>query len=163
MAISKSVYYGYTLRMPNSPQQQWVLSQLPVPVTAMFTSSSTDEVAAEGIIPITGCSFNEVGGKINTDGTFSIPAGMYRIKFQTLVGTSEATVGIVSISLNAGTTTVLESAATVQGDAVTVQGEILLSCSGCNVKWSLVNTSENAVTPTSMGLYTAQVIIERIL
>ena len=72
---TKSTYYGYTLRTPNTPYQQWALSQLPIPVSAMFTSNSTEEVAIDGIIPITGTSLNQIGGKINTDGTFCIPAG----------------------------------------------------------------------------------------
>ncbi len=159
---TKSVYYGYTLRTPNSPYQQWALSQLPIPVTAMFTSTATDEIAVDGIIPITSVSLNQVGGSINTDGTFSLPAGMYRIKFITLLD-SLATSGVMKVSLEAGTTEVLSSSSTITEDAVTVQGEIILSCSGCNVKWSLVNTSESAVTPQSMGMYSVQVIIDRLL
>jgi hypothetical protein len=87
---------------------------------------------------------------------------MYRIKFITLLD-SLATEGVMKVSLNSGTTEVLESSAAVAGDPVTVQGEIILSCSGCNVKWSLVNTSTVAVTPQSMGMYSVQVIIDRLL
>lgn len=158
---TKSTYYGYTLRTPNSPYSQWALSQLPIPVSAMFTSNSTEEVAIDGIIPITGTSLNQIGGKINTDGTFCIPAGLYRIKFITLV--NGAATDPISVSLKAGSTTVLESVVAGSTEAVTVQGEIILSCSGCNVSWSLSNSTAAAVTPESMGLYTAQVIIERLL
>lgn len=158
---TKSTYYGYTLRTPNTPYQQWALSQLPIPVSAMFTSNSTEEVAIDDIIPLTGTSLNQIGGKINTDGTFCIPAGLYRIKFITLV--NGAATDPISVSLKAGSTTVLESVVAGSTEAVTVQGEIILSCSGCNVSWSLSNSTAAAVTPESMGLYTAQVIIERLL
>jgi hypothetical protein len=160
---TKSIYYGYTLRTPNSPYQQWALSQLPIPVSAMFTSTSTDEVAVDGIIPISSTSLNQVGGVVNTDGTFSLPSGMYKISFITLLD-STATTGVAKVSLNAGTTSVLSSSVAVgNGEPVTVSGEIILSCSGCNVKWSLVNSSTFEVTPDSMGMYTAQVIVDRIL
>lgn len=157
---TKSIYYGYTLRTPNSPYQQWALSQLPIPVTAMFTSTTTTEVGAGDIIPITSCALNQVGGTVNTDGTFSLPAGMYKIKFITLVtGTT-----VAEVALTAGSTTVLNSSSTVSGTLpTTVQGEVILSCSGCNVKWSLVNSSENSETPQMMGMYSVQVIIERLL
>ena len=158
---TKSVYYGYTLRTPNSPYSQWALSQLPIPVSAMFTSDSVESVVENGVIPITGVSFNQVGGKINSDGTFSLPSGLYKIKFITLV--NAAAVDPVSISLKVGTTTVLQSVAAGSTEGVTIQGETLINCSGCNVSWSLVNTTEGPVTPESMGLYTAQVIIERLL
>lgn len=158
---TKSVYYGYTLRTPNSPYSQWALSQLPIPVSAMFTSDSTESVVENGVIPITGVSFNQVGGKINSDGTFSLPSGLYKIKFITLV--NAAAVDPVSISLKIGTTTVLQSVAAGSTEGVTIQGETLINCSGCNVSWSLVNTTTGPVTPESMGLYTAQVIIERLL
>ena len=158
---TKSVYYGYTLRTPNSPYSQWALSQLPIPVSAMFTSDSVESVVENGVIPITGVSFNQVGGKINSDGTFSLPSGLYKIKFITLV--NAAAVDPVSISLKIGTTTVLQSVAAGSTEGVTIQGETLINCSGCNVSWSLVNTTEGPVTPESMGLYTAQVIIERLL
>lgn len=158
---TKSVYYGYTLRTPNSPYSQWALSQIPVPVSAMFTSDSVESVVENGIIPITGVSFNQVGGKINSDGTFSLPSGLYKIKFITLV--NAAAVDPVSISLKVGTTTVLQSVAAGSTEGVTIQGETLINCSGCNVSWSLVNTTAGPITPESMGLYTAQVIIERLL
>ena len=158
---TKSVYYGYTLRTPNSPYSQWALSQIPVPVSAMFTSDSVESVVENGIIPITGVSFNQVGGKINSDGTFSLPSGLYKIKFITLV--NAAAVDPVSISLKIGTTTVLQSVAAGSTEGVTIQGETLINCSGCNVSWSLVNTTAGPITPESMGLYTAQVIIERLL
>lgn len=158
---TKSVYYGYTLRTPNSPYSQWALSQLPIPVSAMFTSDSTESVAENNVIPITGVSFNQVGGKINSDGTFSLPSGLYKIKFITLV--NAAAVDPVSISLKVGTTTVLQSVAAGSTEGVTIQGETLINCSGCNVSWSLVNTTAGPITPESMGLYTAQVIIERLL
>jgi hypothetical protein len=158
---TKSVYYGYTLRTPNSPYSQWALSQLPIPVSAMFTSDSVESVVENDVIPITGVSFNQVGGKINSDGTFSLPSGLYKIKFITLV--NAAAVDPVSISLKVGTTTVLQSVAAGSTEGVTIQGETLINCSGCNVSWSLVNTTAGPVTPESMGLYTAQVIIERLL
>lgn len=158
---TKSVYYGYTLRTPNSPYSQWALSQLPIPVSAMFTSDSVESVAENDVIPITGVSFNQVGGKINSDGTFSLPSGLYKIKFITLV--NAAAVDPVSISLKVGTTTVLQSVAAGSTEGVTIQGETLINCSGCNVSWSLVNTTAGPITPESMGLYTAQVIIERLL
>lgn len=158
---TKSVYYGYTLRTPNSPYSQWALSQLPIPVSAMFTSDSTESVAENDVIPITGVSFNQVGGKINSDGTFSLPSGLYKIKFITLV--NAAAVDPVSISLKVGTTTVLQSVSAGSTEGVTIQGETLINCSGCNVSWSLVNTTDGPITPESMGLYTAQVIIERLL
>ena len=158
---TKSVYYGYTLRTPNSPYSQWALSQLPIPVSAMFTSDSVESVAENDVIPITGVSFNQVGGKINSDGTFSLPSGLYKIKFITLV--NAAAVDPVSISLKVGTTTVLQSVAAGATEGVTIQGETLINCSGCNVSWSLVNTTAGPITPESMGLYTAQVIIERLL
>lgn len=158
---TKSVYYGYTLRTPNSPYSQWALSQLPIPVSAMFTSDSVESVVENGVIPITGVSFNQVGGKINSDGTFSLPSGLYKIKFITLV--NAAAVDPVSISLKIGTTTVLQSVAAGSTEGVTIQGETLINCSGCNVSWSLVNTTAGPITPESMGLYTAQVIIERLL
>lgn len=158
---TKSVYYGYTLRTPNSPYSQWALSQLPIPVSAMFTSDSVESVVENDVIPITGVSFNQVGGKINSDGTFSLPSGLYKIKFITLV--NAAAVDPVSISLKVGTTTVLQSVAAGSTEGVTIQGETLINCSGCNVSWSLVNTTDGPITPESMGLYTAQVIIERLL
>ena len=158
---TKSVYYGYTLRTPNSPYSQWALSQLPIPVSAMFTSDSVESVVENDVIPITGVSFNQVGGKINSDGTFSLPSGLYKIKFITLV--NAAAVDPVSISLKVGTTTVLQSVAAGSTEGVTIQGETLITCSGCNVSWSLVNTTAGPVTPELMGLYTAQVIIERLL
>jgi hypothetical protein len=158
---TKSVYYGYTLRTPNSPYSQWALSQLPIPVSAMFTSDSTESVVENDVIPITGVSFNQVGGKINSDGTFSLPSGLYKIKFITLV--NAAAVDPVSISLKVGTTTVLQSVAAGSTEGVTIQGETLINCSGCNVSWSLVNTTAGPITPESMGLYTAQVIIDRLL
>lgn len=158
---TKSVYYGYTLRTPNSPYSQWALSQLPIPVSAMFTSDSVESVVENDVIPITGVSFNQVGGKINSDGTFSLPSGLYKIKFITLV--NAAAVDPVSISLKVGTTTILQSVAAGSTEGVTIQGETLINCSGCNVSWSLVNTTAGPITPESMGLYTAQVIIERLL
>ena len=158
---TKSVYYGYTLRTPNSPYSQWALSQLPIPVSAMFTSDSVESVVENDVIPITGVSFNQVGGKINSDGTFSLPSGLYKIKFITLV--NAAAVDPVSISLKVGTTTVLQSVAAGSTEGVTIQGETLINCSGCNVSWSLVNTTAGPITPESMGLYTAQVISERLL
>jgi hypothetical protein len=158
---TKSVYYGYTLRTPNSPYSQWALSQLPIPVSAMFTSDSVESVVENDVIPITGVSFNQVGGKINSDGTFSLPSGLYKIKFITLV--NAAAVDPVSISLKVGTTTVLQSVSAGSTEGVTIQGETLINCSGCNVSWSLVNTTAGPITPESMGLYTAQVIIERLL
>ena len=161
MALTKSIYYGYTLRTPNSPHSQWALSQLPIPVTAMFTSTSTDSVAQGGIIPISGCSLNQVGGKINSDGTFSLPTGLYRIKFIALI--NGAATDPVSVALEVGSTVVLESVAAGSTEAVTIQGETIVNSSGCNVNWSLVNTTAAAVTPELQGLYSAQVIIERIV
>ena len=161
MALTKSIYYGYTLRTPNSPHSQWALSQLPIPVTAMFTSTFTNSVAQGDIIPISGCSLNQVGGKINSDGTFSLPTGLYRIKFIALI--NGAATDPVSVALEVGSTVVLESVAAGSTEAVTIQGETIVNSSGCNVNWSLVNTTAAAVTPELQGLYSAQVIIERIV
>lgn len=81
--MAKSKFFGYVLRNAGTPCQQWVLNEIPTTVTSVFTSTTTSSVAINGIIPVSSVVINQIGGKVNSDGSFSLPCGLYKISFST--------------------------------------------------------------------------------
>lgn len=156
MTKSSTRFFGYTQRMPGTVFQQWMLSPLPIPTHTQFVSTQTGDVATNAFIPVSGTSINQVGGVVNSDGTFSIPAGLYKIYFQTTVtGTAEVVIG-----LTAGGNSILKVTEPIGTD--TISGEIITSCSGCDVRWGIRNESTDSVATEMMGSYSINVIVEKL-
>ena len=103
--MAKSKFFGYVLRNAGTPCQQWVLNEIPTTVTSVFTSTTTSSVV-----------INQIGGKVNSDGSFSLPCGLYKISFSTDVSTTTA--GRVIVTLKAGSTTLFTTDLTTAADGV---------------------------------------------
>lgn len=164
--MSKSKFYGYVLRNAGTPCQQWVLNEIPVSTHSVLTSTSTAEISIDGTIPASTILINCAGVRTNTDGSFSLPSGLYHITYSFIAETAAA--GEVIVTLSAGATVVhtTEVATTADGVDGTISGQIIgdtvvKSC-GCGTSWMLKNASTTAVTPVLAGTESIRVVIEKI-
>lgn len=160
----KSKYFGYMLRGAGTPYQQWVLSDLPISVVGAYTTSSTSEIAAASNIPLQSISFNQIGARLNSDGTLYLPQGIYKVEFSGILSTTAA--GPVKIDLTSNSTVIAE----VQGYTATsasstftdtISGSGIVKVCGSAVL-SLINNSATSITPVLAGSDSFRVIITRI-
>lgn len=160
----KSKYFGYTLRGAGTPYQQWVLSDLPVTVEGVYTSTSTASVPATSKILVQTVVFNQIGARVGADGTICLPQGIYKVEYSGILSTTAASP--VKIDLVSGTTVISEvqSNTSASGDGTfttTISGSgIVKTCGSTNV--SLVNNSGVAITPVIVGTEAFRVFITRL-
>lgn len=165
--MAKSKFFGYVLRNAGTPCQQWVLNEIPTTVTSVFTSTTTSSVAINGIIPVSSVVINQIGGKVNSDGSFSLPCGLYKISFSTDVSTTTA--GRVIVTLKAGSTTLFTTDLTTAANGVngtnsgSVIGDTVIRSSGCGINFAIVNSSTTNITPVMAGTESVRVIITKIV
>lgn len=166
----KSKYYGYTLRGAGTPYQQWIISELPISASGIYTSNSTTEVAVAANIPIQSIVLNQIGARLNADGSISLPQGIYKIEFSGIISTAAASP--VKIDVVSGTTILSEVQANTTANAAgafttTLSGTAIVKCSGgCGLGGStisIVNNSAVAVTPVQPGTQSLQVLVTRVL
>ena len=164
--MSKSKFFGYVLRNAGTPCQQWVLNEIPVSTNTVLTSTSTAEISVDGTVPASSILVNCAGVRTNTDGSFSLPSGLYRITYSFIAETDAA--GEVIITLNAGPTVVhtTEVATTANGVDGTISGQIIgdtvVKSTGCGSSWMIKNASTTAITPVLAGTESIRVIITKI-
>lgn len=164
--MSKSKFFGYVLRNAGTPCQQWVLNEIPVSTNTVLTSTSTSEISVDGTVPASSILVNCAGVRTNTDGSFSLPSGLYRITYSFLSETTAA--GEVIITLNAGPTVVhtTEVATTADGVDGTISGQIIgdtvVKSTGCGTSWMIKNASTTSITPVLAGTESIRVIITKI-
>ena len=160
----KSKYFGYTLRGAGTPYQQWVLSDLPVSVEGVYTSSSTESVPVGSKIPVQTISFNQLGARVGADGTICLPQGVYKVEYSGILSTT--TSSPIKIDLVSGTSIVSEvqtNTATSASGAftATIAGfGVVKTCGSTSI--SIVNNSGAAVTPVAAGTETFRVFITRL-
>lgn len=161
----KSKYFGYTLRGAGTPYQQWVLSDLPVSVEGVYTSTSTTAVPAASKILIQSIAFNQLGARVGADGTICLPQGVYKVEYSGILSTAASSP--VKIDLVSGATVVSEVQANTAASAsgaftTTISGSgIIKTCCG-STTLSIVNNSAVAVTPVLAGSETFRVFITRL-
>lgn len=164
--MSKSKFFGYVLRNAGTPCQQWVLNEIPVSTNTVLTSTSTAEISVDGTVPASSILVNCAGVRTNTDGSFSLPSGLYRITYSFIAETEAA--GEVIITLNAGPTVVhtTEVATTANGVDGTISGQIIgdtvVKSTGCGSSWMIKNASTTSITPVLAGTESIRVIITKI-
>lgn len=164
--MSKSKFFGYVLRNAGTPYQQWVLNEIPVSTNTVLTSTSTAEISVDGTVPASSILVNCAGVRTNTDGSFSLPSGLYRITYSFIAETTAA--GEVIITLNAGPTVVhtTEVATTADGVDGTISGQIIgdtvVKSMGCGTSWMIKNASTTSITPVLAGTESIRVIITKI-
>ena len=164
--MSKSKFFGYVLRNAGTSYQQWVLNEIPVSTNTVLTSTSTASISADGTIPASTIMINCAGVRTNTDGSFSLPSGLYRVTYSFIAETDAA--GEVIITLNAGATTVHTTEAATVADGVdgTISGQIIgdtvVKSTGCSTSWMIKNASTTAITPVLAGTESIRVIITKI-
>lgn len=164
--MSKSKFFGYVLRNAGTPCQQWVLNEIPVSTNTVLTSTSTSEISVDGTVPASSILVNCAGVRTNTDGSFSLPSGLYRITYSFIAETTAA--GEVIITLNAGPTVVhtTEVATTADGVDGTISGQIIgdtvVKSTGCGTSWMIKNASTTSITPVLAGTESIRVIITKI-
>ncbi len=164
--MSKSRFFGYVLRNAGTPCQQWVLNEIPVSTNTVLTSTSTAEISVDGTVPASSILVNCAGVRTNTDGSFSLPSGLYRITYSFIAETDAA--GEVIITLNAGPTVVhtTEVATTADGVDGTISGQIIgdtvVKSTGCGTSWMIKNASTTSITPVLAGTESIRVIITKI-
>ena len=163
--MSKSKFFGYVLRNAGTPCQQWVLNEIPVSTNTVLTSTSTAEISVDGTVPASSILVNCAGVRTNTDGSFSLPSGLYRITYSFIAETDAAE---VIITLNAGPTVVhtTEVATTANGVDGTISGQIIgdtvVKSTGCGSSWMIKNASTTSITPVLAGTESIRVIITKI-
>lgn len=164
----KSKYFGYTLRGAGTPYQQWILSELPVSSTGIYSTTATSEISAGNKIPLQGIVLNQIGGKINTDGSISLPPGLYKVEYSGILSTAAASPLKIDVML--GSTVVSEvqgytstSAASTFTDSIS--GVAIVKSQGCGgcINVSVVNSSAVNVTPILVGESSFKVIVTRLL
>lgn len=160
----KSKYFGYTLRGAGTPYQQWVLSDLPITVEGVYTSTSTNAVPVASKIPIQTISFNQLGARVGADGTICLPQGVYKVEYSGILSTAAA--GAIKIDLVSGGSVISEvqEVTSANGDGAftsTISGTgIIKACGTTSI--SIVNNSTVAVTPVVAGTETFRVFITRL-
>ena len=164
--MSKSKYFGYVLRNSGTPCQQWVLNEIPVTTHTVLTSTSTSEISVDGTIPSSSIMLNCAGVKTNTDGSFSLPSGIYHVTYSLLVETEAAGVVIVTLSSGATVLHTTETSTAASGVDGTISGQIIgdavIKSNGCMSSFILKNASTTAITPVLAGTESIRVIIEKI-
>lgn len=164
--MSKSKFYGYVLRNAGTPCQQWVLNEIPVSSHTVLTSTSTASISIDGTIPASTTMINGAGVRTNTDGSFSLPQGIYHITYSFIAETAAA--GEVIVTLSAGPTVVHTTETTTAADGVdgTISGQIIgdvvVKSQSCSTSWMLKNASTTAMTPVLAGTESIRVVIEKI-
>lgn len=164
--MSKSKFFGYVLRNAGTPCQQWVLNEIPVSTYSVLTSTSTAEISVDGTIPASTIMINCAGVRTNTDGSFSLPSGIYRITYSFIAETDAA--GEVIVTLSAGPTVVHTTEVATAADGVdgTISGQIIgdtvIKSTGCGTSWMFKNESTVAITPVLAGTESIRVIITKI-
>ena len=161
----KSKYFGYTLRGAGTPYQQWILSELPVSSSGIYTTTATSEISAGSKIPIQGITLNQVGGKINIDGSISLPPGLYKIEFTGILSTTAASP--LKIDVMSGSTVVNEVQGYTSTSASgaftdTITGIAVVKNQGC-INLSVVNSSAVSITPVLVGESSFEIIVTRLL
>jgi hypothetical protein len=164
----KSKYFGYTLRGAGTPYQQWILSELPVTSNGIYATTTTSEISAGSKIPMQGMALNQIGGKINADGSISLPPGLYKVEYTGILSTTAASPLKIDVMLGSnvvsevqGYTSTMSSSLftdTISGTAI-VKGQ---GCGGC-LTLSVVNSSAVSVTPILVGESSFKVIVTRLL
>lgn len=164
--MSKSKFFGYVLRNAGTPCQQWVLNEIPVSTHTVLTSTSTATISVEGTIPASTIMVNGIGVRTNTDGSFSLPCGIYHITYSFIAETEAA--GEVIVTLNAGPTVVHTTEVTTAANGVDgtisgyVIGDAVIKSQGCTTAWMFKNVSTTEITPVLAGTESIRVIIEKI-
>lgn len=164
--MAKSKYFGYTLRNAGTPYQQWVLNELPISITGIYTGTINTAVTSLDEIPVNSVVINQIGGRINADGSITLPQGIYKIDYSMTVTTSSA--GTVSIALKDGATIISQTTGYTTGavgstPTTSLIGTGVVKLCSCNNTVSLVNTSESSITPILSGTETVRIIITRIV
>lgn len=161
----KSKYFGYTLRGAGTPYQQWILSELPISSNGIYTTAVSSEIAAGSKLPMQSIVLNQVGGKINADGSISLPPGLYKIEYTGILSTTAASP--VKIDVMLGSTVVSEvqgytstSASSTFTD--TISGTAIVKGCGC-VTLSVINSSAVSITPITVGESSFKVIVTRLM
>lgn len=160
----KSKYFGYTLRGAGTPYQQWILSDLPISVEGVYTTSSSSDVATGSKIPVQTIAFNQIGARVNADGTICLPQGVYKVEYSGILSTAAAR--SVKIDLMSGSTVISE----FQGNTeTTATGEFTTTVSGSGLvktcgpaSISVVNNSSVTVNPVPVGGESFRVFITRL-
>lgn len=161
----KSKYFGYTLRGAGTPYQQWILSELPISTNGVYTTATTSEITAAAKIPLQSIVLNQVGGKVNSDGSITLPQGLYKVEYSGVLSTTAA--GPVKIDLMSGSTVVSEvqgytSTSASGAFTTTISGVRVVKGCGC-LNLSVVNSSAVSVTPIAVGDSSFEVIVTRLL
>ena len=164
----KSKYFGYTLRGAGTPYQQWILSELPVSSSGIYTTTTTGEISAGSKLPIQGTILNQVGGKINTDGSISLPSGLYKIEYTGILSTTAASP--IKIDIVSGSTVVSEvqgytSTSASGAFTSTVSGSAIVRnqcCGGC-INLSVVNSSAVSITPVLVDSDSFRIVVTRLM
>ena len=161
----KSKYFGYTLRGAGTPYQQWILSELPISTNGVYTTATTSEITAAAKIPLQSIVLNQVGGKVNSDGSITLPQGLYKVEYSGVLSTAAA--GPVKIDLMSGSTVVSEvqgyTSTSASGAFTTTISEVgVVKGCGC-LNLSVVNSSAVSVTPIAVGDSSFEVIVTRLL
>ena len=161
----KSKYFGYTLRGAGTPYQQWILSELPISSNGVYTTTTTSEIAAAAKIPLQSIVLNQVGGKVNSDGSITLPQGLYKVEYYGVLSTTAA--GPVKIDLMSGSTVVSEvqgytSTSASSAFTTTISGTAVVKGCGC-LNLSVVNSSAVSITPITVGDSSFIVIVTRLL
>ena len=161
----KSKYFGYTLRGAGTPYQQWILSELPISTNGVYTTATTSEITAAAKIPLQSIVLNQVGGKVNSDGSITLPQGLYKVEYYGVLSTTAA--GPVKIDLMSGSTVVSEvqgytSTSASGAFTTTISGTAVVKGCGC-LNLSVVNSSAVSITPITVGDSSFIVIVTRLL
>ena len=161
----KSKYFGYTLRGAGTPYQQWILSELPVTANGVYTTAISSEISAGSKIPFQSIVLNQVGGKLNSDGSISLPQGLYKIEYSGILSTTAA--NPIKIDLTSNSSVVSEvqgytSASSAGTYTDTVNGLAVIKGCGC-LSISLVNSSAVGITPVTVGDSSFEIVVTRLL
>lgn len=163
----KSKYFGYTLRGAGTPYQQWILSELPLSPSGVYSTMTTSEITSGSKIPLQCIVLNQVNGKVNADGSISLPQGLYKVEYSGILSTAAA--NPIKIDLTSGATVVSEvqgytsaSSSGAYTDTVTGLAIVKSNCGSC-LNLSLVNSSAVSVTPVMIGESSFKVVVTRLL
>lgn len=164
----KSKYFGYTLSGAGTPYQQWILSELPITSSGIYTTTTTSEISAGSKLPIQGMTLNQVGGKINTDGSISLPPGLYKIEYSGILSTTAASP--VKIDILSGATVVSEvqgytstSATGAFTDTISGMAIVKNQCCGGGINISVVNSSAVSITPILVDSDSFNLVVTRLM
>lgn len=166
MMYMKSKYFGYTLRGAGTPYQQWILSELPISASGVYTTDSVSEIAVGRRIPFQSIVLNQIGGKVNANGSISLPQGVYKIEYSGIVSTEAASPVIFDL-VSSGTviseTQNYTATSPTTGFSATIHGDGILKVNCCGGNFSIVNSSAVPVTPVAVGDESMRVFVTRLM